>query len=188
MGPSGSGKSTLLTSSAGWTRRRRGGRSGRTFGGQRGRAGRHPRDEVGFVFQTFNLMPRLSAAATSLCRWSSTVGTAPVAASGRGHSSRGWTRRPHRPRPLGTRGGQRQRVAIARALSTDPALILADEPTGNVDSDTGAQVSTCSMTSMRRAIRPLVTHERHVAERAERIVHVEDGHIQSVEDVSGGEH
>nr|WP_191449257.1 ABC transporter ATP-binding protein [Haloarcula sp. CBA1122] len=193
MGPSGSGKSTLLNLIGGLDTPS----SGQVVvnGQDVSSASEAERadirgTEVGFVFQTFNLMPRLSAVENVAL---------PLVFDG-------WDRDRRRERavsllsevgladrtdhvPSELSGGQRQRVAIARALSTDPALILADEPTGNVDTDTGAQILDL-FDDLHAAGNTflLVTHERHVAERAEHIVHVEDGHIQSVENVSGGRH
>jgi putative ABC transport system ATP-binding protein len=84
--------------------------------------------------------------------------------------------------PTELSGGQRQRVAIARALVADPALVLADEPTGNVDTETGSRVlDIFDDLHARGNTLLLVTHERHVAERAERIVHVRDGELERVE-------
>ncbi|MFC4436120.1 MULTISPECIES: ABC transporter ATP-binding protein [Natrialbaceae] len=191
MGPSGSGKSTLMnlvgcldTPSEGEVfidDRNVGSLSGRERTNLRG-------TEVGFVFQTFNLMPRLTAlenvalprlfqgadrddrrerARTLLER----VGLA--------------DREDHRPNELS--GGQRQRVALARALVNDPSIVLADEPSGNLDTETEAEVLDLfgefhdAGTTM-----VVVTHERHVAERAERIVHLLDGAIDRVEELGGG--
>ena len=186
MGPSGSGKSTLLnlvggldTPSAGRV----------TVGGQEvSTANEADRaairgTEIGFVFQTFNLMPRLTAVENVALPlvfdgWSRTDRRARarelLADVGLGD------RVDHVPSELS--GGQRQRVAIARALAPDPALILADEPTGNVDTDTGGTILEifADLHAAGNTIL-LVTHERHVAEHAERIVHVQDGHIRTIE-------
>lgn len=91
----------------------------------------------------------------------------------------------HMPNELS--GGQRQRVALARALVNDPAIVLADEPSGNLDTETEADVLDLfaefhdAGTTM-----VVVTHERHVAERAERIVHVLDGTLERIESLDGG--
>ena len=186
MGPSGSGKSTLLNlvgcldvPTTGAIRI-----AGRDVGALSGRERTTLRGtEVGFVFQTFNLMPRLTAienvelplifrnvprnerrerARTLLDR----VGLA--------------DRHDHRPAELS--GGQRQRVAIARALTNDPSLLLADEPTGNLDTETGERILT-RFDELHEAGNTilLVTHERHVAARAERIVHLLDGQVERSE-------
>ncbi len=196
MGPSGSGKSTLMnlvgcldTPTSGEV----------SVGGNRiaeltdrERTDVRGRD-VGFVFQTFNLMPRLTAlenvALPQLFQGADReerydrardllerVGLADRAA--------------HLPRELS--GGQRQRVALARALVNDPAIVLADEPTGNLDTDTEAEVLDLFETFHDAGTTLIVvTHERHVAERAERIVHLLDGEIEWIEeldDVDGDGH
>jgi len=139
--------------------------------------------EIGFVFQTFNLMPRLTALENvalplvfqgvdrddRLARARDLLDSVGLA-----------DRTDHRPSELS--GGQRQRVAIARALATDPAILLADEPTGNIDTETGATIM-----GMFDDLRDeghtilLVTHERAIAEHADRIVHLRDGGIERVE-------
>ncbi|WP_121821134.1 ABC transporter ATP-binding protein [Halostella salina] len=146
-------------------------------------------DEIGFVFQTFNLMPRLTArenVAMPLI-----FQGVPAAERERraaailervGLGDRG----DHRPNELS--GGQRQRVAIARALVTEPTLVLADEPTGNLDTDTGATImDLLDEVHAEGNTLLVVTHERHIAERAERIVHLLDGRIERVETVDDAE-
>ena len=188
MGPSGSGKSTLLNLVGGLDTPSAGrvtidGHDVSTANEAERAAIRGT--EIGFVFQTFNLMPRLTAVENVAL---------PLVFDG-------WSRTDRRQRArelledvgLGDRvdhvpselsGGQRQRVAIARALAPDPALILADEPTGNVDTDTGGTILDIfdDLHAAGNTIL-LVTHERHVAERADRIIHVEDGHIRSIEEI-----
>src|SRR6056297_1328069 len=142
-------------------------------------------EEIGFVFQTFNLMPRLTAIENVAL---------PLVFQGVGRTERRDRardllyqvglrgREDHRPNELS--GGQRQRVAIARALANDPAIILADEPTGNLDSDTGRQIMRLFQELHDDGHTVLmVSHERHVAEHADRIVHVLDGHVERIEEI-----
>lgn len=137
--------------------------------------------EIGFVFQTFNLLPRLSA-------WENVA--MPLVYAGIGRAKRhnmaiemlaavGLSdRSDHRPNELS--GGQRQRVAIARALINNPSIILADEPTGNLDSKTSEEI----MQILDRIHRQgntviMVTHEEEIAHYAQRIIRLRDGVIES---------
>ncbi|MFP8953406.1 ABC transporter ATP-binding protein [Natrialbaceae archaeon A-arb3/5] len=139
--------------------------------------------QVGFVFQTFNLMPRLNAlenvALPQLFQGASPKERRERARTLLERVGLG-DRTDHMPNELS--GGQRQRVALARALVNDPAIVLADEPSGNLDTETEADVLDL-FAEFHDAGTTLVvvTHERHVAERAERIVHLLDGKVERVE-------
>ena len=190
MGPSGSGKSTLMnlvgcldTPTAGTVVV-----DGSDVAALDGRERTRLRGTtVGFVFQTFNLMPRLTAlenvALPQLFRGVDRAERRERAAELLERVGLG-DRTDHLPNELS--GGQRQRVALARALVNDPAIVLADEPSGNLDTETEADVLDlfgefhAAGTTM-----VVVTHERHVAERAERIVHLLDGRIERVEELEG---
>ena len=137
--------------------------------------------EIGFVFQTFNLLPRMTALANV---------EVPLIYSGMKRKQRDvqaaqalqrvglGDRMTHRPSEMS--GGQRQRVAIARALVTNPSIVLADEPTGNLDSTTGEEIMRL-FDELHGDGNTLivVTHERHIADHAGRIVRLSDGDIIS---------
>jgi len=142
--------------------------------------------QIGFVFQTFNLLARSDAlhnvelpliyagVSSSERREKAEFALENVGLSDRMH---------HKPNELS--GGQRQRVAVARALVTDPAIILADEPTGNLDTKTGADIMELfeEIHSLGNTI-ILVTHEEYIAEHAKRIIRLRDGLIEKDEIVT----
>jgi putative ABC transport system ATP-binding protein len=181
MGPSGSGKSTLMHILAGLDRPTSG---TVVIDGQDitkmddGALTRLRRDHVGFVFQFFNLVPVLNAEENMVL---------PLSIAGR-KPDRAWVdqlmdtvgiadRRTHRPSELS--GGQQQRVAIARALVSRPAVIFADEPTGNLDSKTSEEV----LQLLRRAVDEfgesvvMVTHDEQAASYADRRIELVDGRV-----------
>ena len=139
--------------------------------------------EIGFVFQTFNLLPRMSALANvevpliySGLKKKQRVERASAALDTVGLGDR----MSHRPSEMS--GGQRQRVAVARALVTDPSILLADEPTGNLDSATGEDIMRLFDTLHAAGNTIIVvTHEQHIADHAGRIVRLSDGDIVSDE-------
>jgi len=181
MGPSGSGKSTLLHCIAGLDTLT----SGKAFIGDADLSSLDDhaltllrRDHVGFVFQAYNLVPTLNALENI---------TLPLRLAGR-KPDQAWLdgvvatmgiadRLRHRPQELS--GGQQQRVAVARALASKPQIIFADEPTGNLDSRSSAEV----LTFMRSAVDDMgqtivmVTHDPGAASRADRIVFLADGRV-----------
>ena len=187
MGPSGSGKSTLMHLLAGLDRPTEGtveigGQDITTMGDKQLTLLR--RKHIGFVFQAFNLVPTLTAEENV---------TLPLAIAGK-KIDRTWVdaviqrvglddRRSHRPAEMS--GGQQQRVAVARALVAEPTVLFADEPTGNLDSRTSAEV----LGLLRDAVSAygqttvMVTHDAHAAAVADRVLFLADG--QLVSDVRG---
>ncbi|MCU0264542.1 MAG: ABC transporter ATP-binding protein [Actinomycetia bacterium] len=181
MGPSGSGKSTLMHCLAGLDSAT----SGRVFLGETdlttlddNALTRLRRDQVGFVFQAFNLLPTLTALENI---------TLPMDIAGR-TPDREWLdhvidtiglrdRLRHRPNELS--GGQQQRVAVARALASRPVAIFADEPTGNLDSHSGAEVLGFLRDSVDRLSQTvvMVTHDPNAASYADRVVFLGDGQV-----------
>ena len=181
MGPSGSGKSTLMHILAGLDRPSAGNVwiDGQEITTLKERAlTQLRRDKIGFIFQTFNLLPTLKAQENIVL---------PLTIAGR-KGDEAWIeqlidtvglrdRLDHKPAELS--GGQQQRVAVARALASRPAVLFADEPTGNLDSRTGEEV----LQLLRRSCDELgqtivmVTHDAHAATYADRIVFLKDGAI-----------
>jgi len=137
--------------------------------------------EIGFVFQTFNLLAR----ATALHNVELPLIYAGIAAQERIEKAKAAltsvgmeSRMSHKPNELS--GGQRQRVAIARALVNNPSIILADEPTGNLDSQTGVEIMALfDRLHQQGNTIVLVTHEHDIAEYAHRIIHIKDGQVFS---------
>jgi putative ABC transport system ATP-binding protein len=180
MGPSGSGKSTLMHLLAGLDRPTSG--TVTIAGTEIGKLDdtdltRLRRDKIGFVFQAFNLVPVLTAEENVRL---------PLTLAGRGDDGRVERlleavaladRRTHRPAELS--GGQQQRVAVARALASEPAVIFADEPTGNLDSTTSQEI----LGLLRRAVDEfgqavvMVTHDATAASVSDRVVFLDDGNI-----------
>jgi putative ABC transport system ATP-binding protein len=187
VGPSGSGKSTLLNLIGGLDRPSAG--EVRVDGLSLGAAPepalvRYRRERVGFIFQSFNLLPTLSAQENV----EAPMMLAEISRGARRERARalldsvGLTPRSlHKPNELS--GGEKQRVAIARALANHPLLLLADEPTGNLDSKTGGAVLDllCGLIKAQGLTMIMVTHDPEVAGRADRIVHLRDGNIQQIE-------
>jgi putative ABC transport system ATP-binding protein len=184
MGQSGSGKSTLMniigcldrpTAGEYWLNQKRvSTMNDRELARARNQA-------IGFVFQTFNLLPRMTALANVEVpliyaglkrkeRWKRAKSALETVGLG--------DRMLHRPSEMS--GGQRQRVAIARALVTNPSILLADEPTGNLDSSTGEEIMKLfDILHEQGNTLIVVTHEKHIAAHAQRVVKLSDGDVIS---------
>jgi putative ABC transport system ATP-binding protein len=189
MGPSGSGKSTLMNIIGALDRPTSGsyhldnidvsGMSDNELAEIRNR-------KIGFVFQTFNLLPRKS----SLRNVELPLIYSGLAVGERRRRTREALERVglqdrggHKPNELS--GGQRQRVAIARALVTEPSIVFADEPTGNLDTTTGHEIMGIFKRLNEQGVTIiLVTHEREIAQYANRIIHIRDGLISDDEVMS----
>jgi putative ABC transport system ATP-binding protein len=184
MGPSGSGKSTLMHLLAGLDRPNEGtveiaGEDITSMGDKQLTLLR--RKHIGFVFQAFNLVPTLSAEENV---------TLPLSIAGR-KIDRDWVdaviarvgldeRRTHRPAQMS--GGQQQRVAVARALVAEPTVLFADEPTGNLDSKSSAEVIALlsEAASVYGQTIVMVTHDPEAAEAADRVIHLADGRVEEI--------
>jgi len=188
MGPSGSGKSTLMNLIGCLDTPTRGQYyiNGRLVSDMNDdELARIRNKEIGFVFQTFNLLPRATSlhnvelpliysgmsAETRLARAKRALEQVDLA-----------QRMNHKPNELS--GGQRQRVAIARALVNNPSILLADEPTGNLDTATGNEIMTLfSRLHQQGNTIVLVTHEHDIAVHAHRVIHLRDGKVEKDERV-----
>jgi len=187
VGPSGSGKSTLFYVLGGLTSPTSGSLhiAGKDFSGlSDGQRTKLRRSQIGFVFQRFNLLPTVSAQANielahDIAESGKPFDTALLAhlsellgISGRLH---------HRPNELS--GGEQQRVAIARALITRPAIVLADEPTGNLDTKNSDAVLRMLRESSRELNQTvlMITHNPEAAQIADRILHMRDGQMTHIE-------
>jgi len=182
VGPSGSGKSTLLHMIGAMDRPTRGEVrvAGRVLNGLAEKdLTRFRRATVGFVFQTFNLIPNL----TALENVSLPMEFNNVPKDERLQRAKSLLERlglgkrfKHRPNELS--GGEMQRVAIARALANDPPLILADEPTGNLDSQAGQMIYELLKEISKERTVVVVTHAEALAQLADKVLHIRDGRLQ----------
>ncbi len=183
MGPSGSGKSTLMNLIGCLDTPSKGSYllNGKEVAAMDDDALAQIRnEEIGFVFQTFNLLPR----ATALHNVELPLIYAGISGKARQEKAKLalekvdlMSRASHRPNELS--GGQRQRVAIARALVNDPSILLADEPTGNLDSKTGNEImGVFDRLHQAGNTIVLVTHEADIAAYAHRVIHIRDGQVE----------
>jgi len=188
MGPSGSGKSTLMNLIGCLDTPTRGQYyiNGRLVSEMNDdELARIRNKEIGFVFQTFNLLPR----ATSLHNvelpliYSGMSAEARLARAKKALEQVDLTQRMHH-KPNELSGGQRQRVAVARALVNDPSILLADEPTGNLDTATGNEImGLFARLHQEGNTIVLVTHEHDIALHAHRVIHIRDGKVEKDERV-----
>src|SRR5438132_13761918 len=187
VGPSGSGKTTLLNLIAALDRPDRGDiivGGSELSGLSRSAAALYRNERVGFIFQSYNLLPQLTALENIILpmlpkrRSDRRRAMELLGAVGLGHRSS------HRPPELS--GGEQQRVAIARALANDPAIILADEPTGNLDDDNARKIAELLSSTCRERGKSLilVTHNREMIRPADRVFDIRAGFLTTIESVS----
>lgn len=188
VGTSGSGKSTLLNMLAGLEKPSK---------GQVVIAGKHieklnenqlvkfRRERVGFIFQSFNLLPTMNAE-ENVALPLTFRGTEKKARLKKAEEMLDLVGLPEhkKHKPMQMSGGQQQRVGVARALVVEPEIIFADEPTGNLDSNTSAEVMALMKKIVKEQNRTLVmvTHDNHLASFADRIFHIQDGKIVKIEE------
>ena len=181
LGPSGSGKSTLLNILGGLDRPSEGrlrALGEDLTGASDSRLTKFRRDHVGFVFQFYNLMPGLTAREN--VELVTDIATAPLAAAEALELVGLGARVDHFPAQLS--GGEQQRVAIARAIAKQPPILLCDEPTGALDSKTGARVLEALRSANDRLATTtlVITHNVAIADMADRVVHLADGRVSSI--------
>ena len=186
VGPSGSGKTTLLNLIGALDRPDRGEiivGGAEITGLSRSSAALYRNEQVGFIFQSYNLLPQLTALENILLpmlpKRRADRGRAGELLDAVGLSDRG----SHRPSELS--GGEQQRVAIARALANDPAIILADEPTGNLDNDNACKIAELLASACRQRGKSLilVTHDREMIAPADRVFSIHGGALTPIESV-----
>jgi ABC-type lipoprotein export system ATPase subunit len=184
VGPSGSGKTTLLNLIAALDRPDCGEiiiGGAEITGLSRSSAALYRNEQVGFIFQSYNLLPQLTALENILLpmlpKGRANRGRAAELLDAVGLSDRG----SHRPSELS--GGEQQRVAIARALANEPAIILADEPTGNLDDDNARKIAEVLSSACRERGKSLilVTHDREMIRPVDRVFALRDGSLTAIE-------
>jgi putative ABC transport system ATP-binding protein len=186
LGPSGSGKTTTLNLIGGLDRPS-GGKleveGTEITGFNETRLAEYRRRSIGFIFQFFNLIPTLTAVENVEFALALTHGGRPMRAQGLEFLARVGLRDRADHFPSQLSGGEQQRVAIARALANRPPLLLADEPTGNLDADTGRQVlqSLRDLNKQDGATVVLVTHNTSIAPMADRVVRLHDGAVRTID-------
>lgn len=183
VGPSGSGKSTLMSIIGGLETPTKGSVSicGQSFSGLSEDAlARFRRDNIGIVFQSFHLIPTMTAIENIAIPMELAGRKDAFEVAARKLDEVGLGKRSgHYPTQLS--GGEQQRVALARAVATEPKILLADEPTGNLDGSTGEVIiqKIFELHKSHNSTLVLITHDEHLAEKCDRTIRIEDGRIAS---------